>query len=88
MPAINPFDKKPMELGAPAKDLKPATPSNTVDEDEVGVAFRAKTAGTVSFVTILGRTRSTDVVAGEIVPVGVRRINSTGTTALIELFIY
>jgi hypothetical protein len=47
----------------------------------VAVALYVEGAGTLSFVTVSGAVRSVNVADFSILPVGVRRVNATGTTA-------
>lgn len=77
----NPFDNRSLSLGGPASDLMPVTPSDSVDLTTVGVALYVETGGTVSFETVAGQDRLVTLTDGMILPVGVRRVNATGTTA-------
>lgn len=77
----DPFVSRTPSLSDPTRDIISVTPSDSVDLPQVGVAFYAETAGTVSLITAAGKTRTIPVAEFMIVPVGVSRILSTGTTA-------
>mgnify|MGYP001095206885 CR=1 FL=1 len=78
----NPFSGRTLSLSSPATDIMPVTPSDDVDLTHVGLALYAETGGVVSFVTVKGESRSLSVADFSILPVGVSRVNATGTTAL------
>lgn len=77
----NPFDDRALSLNGPATDIQPVTPSDSADLAAVAVALYVETAGTLSIVTVAGGTRTVAVTDHAILPVGVRRVNATGTTA-------
>lgn len=77
----DPFKNRAPSLNGPATDLSPVTPSDSVDFDTVAVALYVEGAGTLSIVTQKGENRTVTVVDFAILPVGVRRVNATGTTA-------
>lgn len=77
----DPFKGRALALGGPATDLMPVTPSDTVDLAAVGIALYVANGGDISFVSQAGQTRTVKVYAGAILPVGVRRVLATGTTA-------
>lgn len=59
-----------------------ATPHDSTDESQAGRAFYVGGAGNVSAVGVSGDAVTfTAVPAGAIIPLRVKRINSTGTTA-------
>ncbi|KAJ54597.1 hypothetical protein ACMU_17990 [Actibacterium mucosum KCTC 23349] len=78
---INPFEGRAAPLSGPARDLLPITPDDNTDLSTVAVALFVETGGTVSFVTVAGETRSVSIGDFSILPVGVMRVLSTGTTA-------
>lgn len=77
----NPFQGREIPLGGPAADLLPVTPNDATDLPEIAVALYVQTAGTLSVVTVRGNTRSLSVADFSILPVGIRRVRATGTTA-------
>ncbi len=77
----NPFSDRVLSLDGPARDIIPVTPSNSVDLPEVALALYVQSGGILSIVTIQGQTRTVTVGDLSILPVGVLRVNLTGTTA-------
>ncbi|ATG48150.1 hypothetical protein CEW89_11550 [Celeribacter ethanolicus] len=77
----DPFKNRTPSLNGPATDLSPVTPSDTVNFAKVAVALYIESAGTLSIVTQKSETRTVAVGDFAILPVGVRRVNATGTTA-------
>ena len=77
----NPFTNRSLSLSGPAIDIAPVLPSDSTDLPHVGLALYAETGGAVSFVTAKGTQRSVTVADFSILPVGVMRVNATGTTA-------
>ena len=77
----NPFAGRAHSLNGPTPDLVPVTPSDSTDLVNYGVAIYIETGGTLSLVTPNGGSRSVQVSDFMVLPVGVRRINATGTTA-------
>jgi hypothetical protein len=77
----NPFTSRSLSLSGPALDIVPVVPSDTEDLPDVGLALYTETGGAVSFVTAKGVARSLTVSDFSILPVGVMRINASGTTA-------
>lgn len=77
----NPFSNRNAALSDPARDLVPVIPSDSAELEHVAVALYVEGAGTLSFVTVSGTVRSVNVADFSILPVGVRRVNATGTTA-------
>jgi len=78
---IDPFKNRTLSLNGPAADMLPVTPSDASDLAQVAVALYIETAGTVSVVTATGQVRSVKVASNSVLPVGVRRVRSSGTTA-------
>lgn len=77
----NPFDSREASLSGPAHDILPVTPSDSVDLIHVALALYVQTGGNLAIVTEAGTTRTVAVADFSILPVGVRRVNLTGTTA-------
>lgn len=78
---MNPFANRALPLGGPAYDIVPVTTHNTNDMPTTAIALYVEGGGTVSIVTPAGRTRQVAVTDFSILPVGVRRVRTTGTTA-------
>lgn len=77
----NPFFRRTPSLGGPATDIVPITPSNTADLPRFALALYVETGGALRIDTIEGVQRTVQVADFSILPVGVRRVRSTGTTA-------
>jgi hypothetical protein len=77
----NPFDSREASLSGPAHDIVPVTPSDSLDLSIVALALYVQTGGNLSIVTEAGTARTVTVADFSILPVGVRRVNLTGTTA-------
>ncbi|MDX2482486.1 MAG: hypothetical protein QNK42_02360 [Pseudodonghicola sp.] len=77
----NPFAGRAHALSGPATDIRPVTPSDSTDLDEVAVALYVEIGGSLSIETVAGQSRSVYVADFSMLPVGVRRVNLTGTTA-------
>lgn len=77
----NPFETRSASLSGPARDLVPVTPSDATALSQVAVALYVETGGLVSFVSEAGVTRSVALTDGAILPVGVRQVLASGTTA-------
>jgi len=78
---FDPFKNRAISLNGPATDLIPIVPDDVTDLAVVASALLVETGGTVSFVSRAGETRSVVLGDGAILPVGVRRVLATGTTA-------
>lgn len=76
----NPFGGR-VGLSGPANDLEPVTPSDTVDLTNMAIALYVTVGGVVVFDSEAGETRTVTVGDNAILPVGVRRVRATGTTA-------
>ena len=77
----NPFDFREASLSGPAHDIQPVLLSDSVNLPTVALALYVQTGGVLSIVTVAGAARSVVVADFSILPVGVRRVNQTGTTA-------
>lgn len=77
----NPFQSRSPDLGGPANDVVPVTPSNTEDLIVLALALYVERGGVLNFVTERGQTRQVEVADFAILPVATRRVNATGTTA-------
>lgn len=77
----DPFKGRALELNGPATDIFPIIPLDSSDLANVAVALFVEGAGAVRFVSHAGQTRIVNLTAGAILPVGVKRVLATGTTA-------
>ena len=77
----DPFESRSLNVSGPAIDLMPVVPSDGIDLPSVAIALYVESGGTVSFVSQAGQTRSINLPDHAILPVGVRRVNNTGTSA-------
>ncbi len=77
----NPFENRTSSLSGPATDILPVTPNDSTDLSEVAIALYVETGGTLSLVTVRGGARTIAVADRSILPVGVRKVNATGTSA-------
>lgn len=77
----NPFESRVASLSGPATDILPVSPSDMQAFPAVAIALYVETGGSISIVTVGGGVRSINVGDQSILPVGVRQVNATGTTA-------
>ena len=77
----NPFENRSPSLRGPATDMEPILPSDLSILPNVAVSLYVETGGAVSFESVAGTVRNVTVADNSILPVGVRRVLSTGTTA-------
>ena len=77
----NPFENRVSSLSGPATDLLPVTPDDANALPEVAIALYVETGGALSIVTARGNSRTVTVADRSILPVGVRQVNATGTSA-------
>ena len=77
----NPFASRLVPLSGPARDLMPVSPNDTTDLATTAVSLYIEEGGDLSLVTEAGETRSLTVPDFMVLPLGVRRVNATGTTA-------
>lgn len=78
---MNPFSERARSLHGPATDAIPVTPDDGTDLPTIAIALYVETGGTVVMDTVTGATRTITVADFSILPVGVRRVRATGTTA-------
>jgi hypothetical protein len=77
----NPFNNRTASIQGPAHDMVPVTPNNGTDLAQVAIALYVETGGTLVIDTVAGQTRTINVADFSILPLGTRRVRSTGTTA-------
>lgn len=77
----NPFANRSLSLDGPATDIVPVIPDDAADLPDVAVALYVEAGGTVVIDSVAGGTRTVAVADFAILPVGVRRVRATGTTA-------
>ena len=78
---MNPFANRSLSLSGPAADALPVTPDDASDLANVAIGLYVETGGAVTIDTVSGATRTMTVADFSILPVGVRRVRATGTTA-------
>lgn len=78
---MNPFLNREPSLAGPATDALPVTPSDDTDLARVAIGLFVETGGTIRVLTAAGGTRSLRVADQALLPLGVRRVFLTGTTA-------
>jgi hypothetical protein len=79
---MNPFENRSLALSGPATDALPVVPDDATDLPHVAVGLYIETGGALSLVTASGETRLIVVADFAILPIGVRRVNAGGTTAI------
>lgn len=77
----NPFENRVSSLSGPATDVIPVTPDDVTAMAEVAIGLYVETGGTITLVTARGNQRSVTVGDQSILPVGVRQVLATGTSA-------
>ena len=78
---MNPFATRTLSTSGPATDALPVTPDDAADLSMVAIALYVETGGTIVVDTVAGGTRTIGVADFSILPLGVRRVHATGTTA-------
>lgn len=77
----NPFENRIPPLNGPVTDMMPVTPNDAIDMIHVAVGIYVETGGMLSILTHAGEVRTVRVADFSMLPVGVRRVRATGTTA-------
>lgn len=77
----DPLANRAASTSGPATDIVPVIPDDTTDLNEVAMALFIETGGTLRIVTRRGETRDIEVDDQLLLPVAVRRVMATGTTA-------
>lgn len=77
----DPFASRLSSLSGPARDILPVQPDDAADLPAVAVALYIEQGGSLTITTAAGMQRTIEVAGWSILPVGVRRVWATGTTA-------
>ena len=77
----DPFRNREPSLNGPARDALPVTPSDAQDLSVTALALYVETGGTLSVITAAGQTRTLVVPDFTFLPVRIRRVRASGTTA-------
>lgn len=77
----NPFVNRAASIQGPATDIQPVVPDDTADLPAIAIALYVETGGTLSISTVSGAQRQVELPDFSILPVGVRKVDQTGTTA-------
>ncbi len=78
----NPFSGRAVPVSGPATDIVPVTPDDAADLPKTAIALYVEGAGAVAIDTVTGgATRIVAAADCMLLPVGVRRVRATGTTA-------
>lgn len=78
---INPFHRRELSLAGPATDIQPVSPSDANDLPQIATTLYVEQGGTIAITTVSGASRSVTVADYSFLPVGVKRVFATGTTA-------
>jgi len=77
----NPFSNRSLSLSGPATDIVPVIPDDAVALSDVAIALYVEQGGAINLVSVGGEARNVQVSDFAILPVGVRQVMATGTTA-------
>ena len=77
----SPFTDRIPSLSGPATDLFPVVPADGIDLPAVAIALYIETGGTITVQSVAGFQRQVEVADFSFLPLGVRRVEATGTTA-------
>lgn len=78
---MHPFAHRARSIHGLATDALPVTPDDATDLAMVAIGLYVETGGTVVVDTVAGETRTVAVTDFSILPLGINRVRSTGTTA-------
>lgn len=78
---MNPFANRARSISGPATDAFPVLPDDNTDLERIAIALYIETGGIVVVDTVAGETRTIAVADFSVLPVGIRRVRATGTTA-------
>ena len=77
----NPFEGRAPNLAGPARDMLPITPSDSTDLANICIGLYVESAGSIVFTSEAGEIRTINVPDFSIIPVAIRRLHATGTSA-------
>ena len=75
------FKSQALTAAGPATDMLPVQPDDQADLQFVASALYVETGGTVAFLSVRNELRVVTLGDLALLPVGVRRVLATGTTA-------
>lgn len=78
---MNPFATHARSIHGPATDAHPVTPQDSTDLPMVAIALYVETGGAIVVDTVAGETRTITVADFSFLPLGIKRVHTTGTTA-------
>lgn len=77
----DPLATRASSTSGPATDIIPITPDDSTDFAELAMSLFIEVGGTLRIVTRRGETRDILIEDQTLLPVAVRRVMATGTTA-------
>jgi len=77
----DPFALRAAPMSGPARDILPVTPDDAADLPGVAIGLFVETGGAISIETVAGGMRTMNVPDFSLLPLGVRRVFASGTTA-------
>ena len=77
----DPFALRASSLTGPARDILPVTPDDDTDLPAVALALYIEQGGSLTVTTVAGAKRTINAADWSVLPVGIRRVWATGTTA-------
>jgi len=77
----NPFAERSLATSSPARDIVPVTPSDNAEFPTVAAALYIENGGVLVITTERGQNRTITVTDFAILPVGVKQVHATNTTA-------
>ncbi|MCC6007888.1 MAG: hypothetical protein JJU40_09430 [Rhodobacteraceae bacterium] len=78
---LDPLVNRSLSPVGPATDVIPVTPDDATDLPELALSLFIETGGSLQIVTRRGETRSLQIDDQTLLPVAVRRVLATGTSA-------
>lgn len=77
----NPFADRSLATSSPARDIIPVTPSDSIELSTIATALYVENGGILVITTERGQSRTITVTDFAILPVGVKQVHATNTTA-------
>ena len=78
---LDPLANRSLSLAGPATDLLPVAPDDITDLPILALSLFIEQGGSLRMITRRGETRQVQVDDQTLLPVAVRRVLATGTTA-------